>query len=236
MPTTIKAGAVTAFVTALKIIGEMKIDNKKQIPVVIAVRPVRPPTPTPELDSTKLVTVLVPIAAPNTVPIASARRALSAFSNSPSLFTKPIRLPIATNVPAVSKKSTNKKEKIATNALKGFENNSPKPFMNAPTASISKLVVKNVSGNVGMPSIWPKLPAMMPIIAVMTIPTNTAAGIFLITNAIVINSPKTANNTVGSARLPIPTNVDSLATMIPAFLSPTKAMKNPMPEPIASLS
>ena len=83
MPTTIKAGAVTAFVTALKIIGEMKIDNKKQIPVVIAVRPVRPPTPTPELDSTKLVTVLVPIAAPE--PTAATKATPKTLSQSHQL-------------------------------------------------------------------------------------------------------------------------------------------------------
>ena len=72
IPTTINAGAVTAFVTVLKISGDKNTASKKQTPDVHAVKPVRPPTPTPELDSTKLVTVLVPKTAPNTVPTASA--------------------------------------------------------------------------------------------------------------------------------------------------------------------
>lgn len=83
IPTTTNAGAVTAFVTVLNTSGDKKIDNKNKIPVVQAVRPVLPPTPTPEVDSTKLVTVLVPTIEPNTVPIASASKACSAFSNSP---------------------------------------------------------------------------------------------------------------------------------------------------------
>lgn len=60
-------------------------------------------------------------------------------------------------------------------------------------------------------------PRMIPIIAVITIPTKTAAGTFLITNAIVINKPTIASNTFGSVKFPIVTNVAGLATIIPAF-------------------
>ena len=69
-PTMISAGAVTAFVMAESRIGEMNTDSANRTPAVTAVRPVRPPTPTPEVDSTKLVTVEVPKTAPKTVPIA----------------------------------------------------------------------------------------------------------------------------------------------------------------------
>ena len=153
IPTTTNAGAVTAFVTVLNTSGDKKIDNKNKIPVVQAVRPVLPPTPTPEVDSTKLVTVLVPTIEPNTVPIASASKACSAFSNSPFSFTKPIRLPIATNVPAVSKKSTNKNEKITTNAWNGFANNSPKPVKKLQRLLIQKWADTGLEGSTGIPFI-----------------------------------------------------------------------------------
>ena len=51
-------------------------------------------------------------------------------------------------------------------------------------------------------------PRMIPITAVIIIPTKTAAGTFLITNAIVINNPTIASNTVGSVKFPIVTNVE----------------------------
>ena len=77
-----------------KMNGEKIVASKNNTPVVTAVKPVRPPTPTPEVDSTKLVTVEVPKAAPATVPIASDNKALSPFSSSPFLFTSPILFPI----------------------------------------------------------------------------------------------------------------------------------------------
>ena len=62
IPTTTNAGAVTAFVTQ-ESNGEKNTDKRNRIPVVIAVKPVLPPTSTPEVDSTNDVTVEVPIVA-----------------------------------------------------------------------------------------------------------------------------------------------------------------------------
>ena len=62
-------------------------------------------------------TVEVPNTAPATDPIASAANARSTLSSSPRSLTNPIRFATATKVPAVSKKSTNKNEKITTAAL-----------------------------------------------------------------------------------------------------------------------
>ena len=56
------------------------------------------------------------------------------------------------------------------------------------------------------------------------------------TKKIVKRIPNTASKTVGSSRLPSETNVDAFATTIPAFLSPIKAIKKPIPAPIACLS
>ena len=51
IPTMIKAGAVTAFVTTTKS-GRKNKDNKKHIPVTIDAKPDRAPAPTPADDST----------------------------------------------------------------------------------------------------------------------------------------------------------------------------------------
>ena len=47
--------------------GAIKMHARNSIPVVKAVRPVRPPASTPDADSTKVVTVDVPVTAPTTV-------------------------------------------------------------------------------------------------------------------------------------------------------------------------
>lgn len=103
------------------------------------------------------------------------------------------------------------------NACPGSANSSPKPSINPPTVFIEKSVVMTPS-IVGIPS-TPAKPQINPIKAVITIPMKTAAGTFFANSATVIKIPKIASSTVGSLKEPIPTNVDSLAMMIPAFLS-----------------
>ena len=58
-PTTTNAGVV-AKEGIMVMIGEKNNSSKKKQPVVMAVRPVRPPLVTPEALSTKVVTVEVP--------------------------------------------------------------------------------------------------------------------------------------------------------------------------------
>ncbi len=52
----ISAGAVAKDGMAVKI-GANSVDTRNRMPVTRAVRPVRPPTATPEADSTKVVVV-----------------------------------------------------------------------------------------------------------------------------------------------------------------------------------
>ena len=68
--------------------GVKNTANKKSTPVTTAVRPVRPPAATPEVDSTNDVTVEVPAIEPITVPIESANKARSTFSRFPVSSTK----------------------------------------------------------------------------------------------------------------------------------------------------
>ena len=73
-PTRISTGAVAAPGTAKKK-GARNKASKKQTAVTKAVRPLRPPSPTPEALSTKVVIVLVPNIAPTVVPTASTKNA-----------------------------------------------------------------------------------------------------------------------------------------------------------------
>ena len=56
-------------------IGESRRESANRIPATMEVRPVRPPSATPEALSTKVVTVEVPQTAPTVVPTASERSA-----------------------------------------------------------------------------------------------------------------------------------------------------------------
>ena len=116
-PTTIRAGAVANDGIAVKT-GAKNIDNKKRIAVVSAVRPVLPPAATPADDSTKVVVVEVPRTAPEEVAIASARSAGRIFGSLPSLSSISAFVATPMRVPSVSKRSTNRNEKIITMKLK----------------------------------------------------------------------------------------------------------------------
>ena len=95
-------------------IGEKRSAIPNKIAVVKEVRPVRPPSVTPDALSTKVVTVEVPSTAPAVVATASARSApliRGSFPFSSSILAL-VDTPIS--VPRVSKISTNKKAKITT--------------------------------------------------------------------------------------------------------------------------
>ena len=114
-------------------------------------------------------------------------------------------------------------------------NNSPKPLINAPSVGISKLNCMIAVGSCGILA-TPHRPAMTPTTAVPIKPQNTAAVTFFANRINVSARPKIASRTTGSVNFPKATNVDSFATMMPAFFKPMNAMKKPIPAPIASFS
>ena len=86
------------------------------MPVTMAVRPVRPPAPTPVVDSRKLVTVEVPRQAPAVVPMASAMKTRPAFGSLPFSSNSFAFSATPMTVPTVSKRS--RKRKLKTMAIK----------------------------------------------------------------------------------------------------------------------
>ena len=93
--------------------GEKNRPNKKKIPVVTAVSPERPPTAIPAEDSTYAPTGDVPKSDPASIAVESDANAFPTRGILLS-FMKPAWLANPTNVPAVSKKVTNKNVKTTT--------------------------------------------------------------------------------------------------------------------------
>ena len=82
--------------------------------MVIAVRPVRPPSVTPDALSTKVVVVEVPKIAPTLVATASAIRAPLILGSLPSLSSISALDATPISVPSVSNRSTNRNANITT--------------------------------------------------------------------------------------------------------------------------
>ena len=108
----IRTGDVAAFGTK-DTNGAKNKQIRKSTPVVTAVKPVRPPAPTPAALSTKAVIVEVPSNAPALTLIASTVMALPRPGNLPDLGSAifaSVAVPI--KVPIESNNSTKVKEKI----------------------------------------------------------------------------------------------------------------------------
>jgi len=124
-PTSTRAGAVAAAGTIVKK-GARNRASKKNAAVVSEVRPVFPPSATPEALSTYVVTVLVPNTAPTVVPMESAKSACFTRGTFPSSSSIPALEETPTSVPTVSNISTNRKvnNTISISKEKIFENSS----------------------------------------------------------------------------------------------------------------
>ena len=112
-PTITRAGAVAKDGIARKI-GDRNRDSPNRIAAVREVRPVRPPSATPDALSTNVVTVEVPNIAPTEVPTASASRAPRMFGSFPSLSSISALEATPIRVPRVSNISTNKNANMMT--------------------------------------------------------------------------------------------------------------------------
>ena len=134
-PTIIKAGAVAALGMS-PTNGVKNMDNKNSEPQTTAVRPVRPPTPTPAALSTKAVMVLVPKSEPMLTPAASVSIALPMPGKRPVLSIRPAFVAIPTIVPMASKSSTKVKVKIIVKS----------PIFKAPIISKAKKALRLKSG------------------------------------------------------------------------------------------
>ena len=93
--------------------GARTMASRNRMPVVMEVRPVRPPSSMPVEDSTKVVTVEVPISAPVQVAMASAMRARSPPGKFPFSSSIPALPAVPSRVPTVSKQSQMAKVMIA---------------------------------------------------------------------------------------------------------------------------
>ena len=120
----------------------MNIDAKNKIPVTTEAKPVLAPASTPDADSIKVVTVLVPVIEPTQVASESDNNArfipgiLSFSSNIPAFLAVPYKVPMVSNI------STIQKEIIVIMAEKT-------PISNKFLKSNFRKVVWNISENGG---------------------------------------------------------------------------------------
>ncbi len=159
------------------------------------------------------------MAAPAIVARESAVRARPARGSLLS-FNSPAWLLTPTRVPAVSKRSTNKKAKITVN----------KPISRAPAISIFKKVGAMLGGAEKIPFGAATAPEMTPTRAVTTIPIKTAP----LTRRIMSSTVTTKPNRVRRISFCIKsglraTKVASDPMMICAFFRPIKAINKPIP-------
>lgn len=155
-PTKIKIGAVAQFGT--RVINGAKSNAKRnKIPQVTAVKPVRPPAPTPAALSTKAVMVLAPKRAPKLTPTASTVMALPSPGNLPSLgLAMPALVAVPIKVPMESNNSTKVKEKIMVTRpmLMAL------PISNWKKAALLKsgtAIMEKLSGNWALPVAYAKM-------------------------------------------------------------------------------
>ncbi len=224
-PTRTNAGAVAETGTIRKR-GARNRERTNMVAVERAVKPVRPPTATPEALSTYEVTVLVPRMAPKAVPSASANSAFLICGKLPSLSVNPIFEATPSNVPIVSNRFTNRKVNT-TISISG---------VNMLCHSNCRKIGEMSGGRATMlPVGICTRPKTIAKTVAATIPIRNAPCTFLKYNTAVRISPKEATHTCGLDMVPSVSMVFSFFTTSPAFCRPRKVMKSPIPTGIAFL-
>lgn len=203
-PTRNKAEAVAEPGMARKN-GARKSETRKQMAVMNDVKPLRPPSFTPDALSTNVVTVLVPMTAPAVVLMASTRNACFRRGMRP-FFIIPARAVTPMMVPMVSNKSTNNSVKTMMTM------SNEKIFWNSSLQNMGSIE----GGMLAMP-LNSVTPIGMPMIVVAKIPKSSAPLIFLMSSTEVITMPMIPKRAGPSPMFPNETSVASLFTMIFAF-------------------
>lgn len=199
--------------------GKKNAAITKHPAVARAVRPVLPPSATPDELSTKVVIVDVPSRAPTVVPTASLIRALLASGRLP--FSSSIFALVATpvRVPRVSKISTNKNENNTENISK--EKILEKSNLKATGAIDGGRLTMFVSGKCVTPRIRERT-------VDTKIPQSRAPFTFLAVNTIIITRAK--KNIKASKLFRFPrARAGSALTTILAFNRPISAINKPIP-------
>ena len=177
------------------------------------VRPVRPPSETPEALSIYVVVVLVPHMAPATVATASAMSTLLMPSTLPSLSTIPDFTDTPTTVPIVSNMS-----------MKRNVNTMPTICQENTWDQSNWQKIASMLGGVDITPLYWVTPIGIPMMVVAMMPISMPPRTLRITSAEVRTRPTIARMTVLSDKSPSVTKVASLPAITPADLRPMKAI------------
>ena len=201
--------------------GEKSSARTKHIAAENAVRPVRPPAPTPDALSTYVVVVEVPRQAPQTVAMESAMNILSMPSTLSPLVMRPALWDTPMMVPIVSNISMNRNVRTTTSISQDntFEKSNLQKM--GPTLSGSDMkTALPVSGFLTrLVTAAPVAGSLMtrPSAVEMSIPRRIPPLTFSITSPPVMNRPITPTRALPLVSSPRVTRVESESTMIPAF-------------------
>ena len=204
--------------------GERNRDSKNITPTTREVTPDRPPSAIPLALSIYVDMVELPSIAPQVVPIASLIIASLTCGMLPSSRTIPVFSANPISVPMVSKIFTISRENTTRNVLR-FNKPEKSNLQKIGDISCGAETGNQWSGNTVTPN-------GIPINVVAIMPQNNEP---LTLRAISTPLSKVAKipNKHGVVNSPNPTNVPSFATIMPAFLSPIKAINIPIPAEIA---
>ena len=187
-------------------------------PVTSEVRPVRPPSAIPEALSIYVVTVLLPNMAPQVVPMASLSMASFTRGIEPSGRTTPVFSAKPTSVPTVSKILMISSEKLTTSILK-------KPSK----SNWQKIGATEWGSDTGShPSGITVTPIGRPTRVVIMMAMKRAP-FTLRAVSTPLSTMATIPRIASGVKLPKATKVSGLATTMPAFFSPIKAINIPIP-------
>src|SRR5690606_17469511 len=189
LPTIINAGEVIAATPDKDPTSGPKNEAMMNSTATVnAVKPVRPPTATPDPDSRYAVDGLVPNIAPAVVASESETSALRARGSFPS-FNNPACFDTPINVPVVSNNVTKMNEKITPY----------RPYSITSEIAVIGLNTINPSGKCGSATTLSieSCPVNIAMIAVTIIPIKIAPFTLRAINATVINSPIKVSNGAG---------------------------------------
>ena len=141
-------------------------------------------------------------------------------STVPSSRTLPDMLATEVSVPAVSKKSTNRK--VSTTMIR--------PTSNTEAMSSARKVGSRLGGSQSPPP-HVASPVIRPISVMPMMPITMAPGTLRASSTIITMKPRQARATVEPVGSPTVTRVTGWSTTIPAFFRPMSARKNPIPAP-----
>ncbi|MNV04132.1 hypothetical protein D3C71_944200 [compost metagenome] len=209
--------------------GENSSAARNSAATTSAVKPVRPPTCTPEALSAKAVVLLVPSSEPATIAVLSASSARPKRFCAPGSFSRPARPTTPYNVPVASNTSTstNTSTTCSSTAI-----GAPPLWCSRPGRSSCRKVGARLGGNDTSPW-YCRSPNAQPAAVTARMPIRIAPRTRRASRIAISRKPPSASSGGAVLSGPSATSVSSLPMITPDFCSAMIARNRPIPATIA---